>query len=242
MEEKIEVETSEEVKSETPKPEVEEEGSEDLSKEDITSQEVQGTPPATEETPEQKRINDLMSMWQKADARADKLEQQIKGQEPSQQEEPSYRKEGWEPQDYGELRKAIITAEERGEKKALEVLEQREQKQQQAKEQIDNFVAETKGTDKEFNETDFFKYTQEHSFKVNTIDELKSVYSAYKEVRNARIQGEQNAAKNIQKRKQDVVSGPKSGEGTPYSVPSDKIRGSGSAYDAVMDAYHKIKK
>ena len=56
------------------------------------------------------------------------LEQKLadleKGREkqPEQKEEPFYYKEGWKPKDYNELQKAIMLAEEMGEKRTLKHL------------------------------------------------------------------------------------------------------------------------
>lgn len=175
--------------------------------------------------------------------KSQKLAEFEKGQpEQPSPEEPFYRKDGWQPKDYNELQKAIITAEERGEKKAVEALQKVESQREEAKGRVDSFVEEVKGQDKEFDEDDFFKYVQGHKFSVNSMEDLKAVYSAYKEVREAGIKGEENARKNILERGKEAIAGPKAGKGTPFSVGSQEIRKSGSAYEAVMDAYNKIKK
>lgn len=215
---------------------------------DTSPEEGEGTPPATEDTPEaknEKRINDLMSKWQGAEARANKLEGRLEAgkgqpQQPAQQAEaPFYHKQGWVPQDYNELQKALVLAEQRGEQKVAEALKQMESKRQAADTQLSRFVDDVKLRDPTFDESDFFDYAKKHDFSIKNVSNLKAIYSSYAEVRGAGARGAQLARKNIKERKADTVSGAKGGKGSGYSVPLQTLRKSGSAVEAVMDALSK---
>lgn len=159
-----------------------------------------------------------------------------KGQDPPE-ETPFYEKEGWKPKDYGELQKALMLASKLGEKKALAKLEEMQTDSQQAKKIVDDFVTKTKATDSQFDDKDFFDYVNQHKLKVGSIEDLKSVYSAYKDRRDA---GESKPGEG--KKKEDTVAGPKGGGGSKFSVPMKDIRRSGSASEAVKNALDKNKK
>jgi len=158
--------------------------------------------------------------------------------DPQKQEEenlPPYLREGWEPKTYAELAEAMKIAEERGMQRALEKFQEKDNEIRQAREQVDNFVKEIKGTDKGFNESDFFNYVLRHNLPVNGIDELRSAYSVYKELNDAR-KGTQ-----IQKTPQDKVN--KGGEqngGKEANFTDIRARG-GSIFEAVREGLHKIK-
>lgn len=163
-----------------------------------------------------------------------------KGQEKPEQpeEEPSYYDPNWVPKDYKELAQAIRTAEDRGEKRALAVLQGMETQRAEAKQQVDDFVEKMKDKDSVFDEQDYFDYIARHSLTINSLKDLDSAYSAYKEVRDA---GGAPKKGELKVRK-DSVSAPGAGKGTLYSVSDQQIRKSGSIYEAAMDAYNKLKK
>lgn len=156
------------------------------------------------------------------------------GQE-SPEEKPFYEEEGWKPKNYGDLQKALMLASKLGEKKALEKLEEMKTDTQQAKEIVDNFVTETKAKDNQFDDKDFFDYVSQHKLKVGSIEDLRSVYSAYKDRRDA------GDGKPAGDKKPDTVAGPKGGGGSKFSVPMKEIRQSGSASEAVKNALDKNK-
>ena len=156
-------------------------------------------------------------------------------------EEPFYLKKGWVPKDYGELQEALRDARESGNKAAIKAVEQAETKKATAAKQIDDFVVEVKEGDKEFDEDDFFEYAQKHKFPINSLDSLRSIYSSYKEVRDAGGEGAKKAKENLLKRKEDTISGPKGGGKGGFHVPMKELRQSGSAVEAVQRALEKSK-
>jgi len=79
----------------------------------------------------------------------------IKGKEA---DEAFYRKEGWKPQSYEDLQKAILEAEKRGKEGAVEYFKNQLDAQKKADEVIDNFIEEKSKEDKTFDEDTFFKF------------------------------------------------------------------------------------
>lgn len=236
-------------------PEDEEEGQ----GEDEQSPDEQGGGEGEEETPQLLKVGDkeytpeqieqlekkgadydalLPDYTRKSQKLADYEKGQEEGRQPSpKKEEPFYEKEGWQPKDYGELQKALIHARESGKKEAIRALEEMEEKRVRAKQEIDNFVAEVKSKDKEFDQQDFFDYAARHDFEIKGKKGLESVYSSYKEAREGA-----SKTKEAGDKKKDTVSGPKGGGKTEFSMPMSDIRKSGSAYEAAMDALQKNKK
>ena len=187
-----------------------------------------------------KKSDDYDSLLPDYTRKSQRLADIDKGQEgkPDKLEEkPFYEKEGWVPKDYGELQRAIISARDGGKQEALKALQNLETTRTEAVKQVDDFVTGVKEKDSEFDDNDFYDYIARHNLPANSINYLKAAYSVYKEVRTA----EAKAPKGDKVRK-DSVSGPSGGKGTPYSASDKFIRGSGSAFDAAMDAFHKLKK
>jgi len=183
----------------------------------------------------------LLPEFTKKSQRLSELEKGPKGAEPQPKEEPFYHKKGWVPESYDELQRAIMQAEQSGETRALEVLKRIEGDRETAKAQVDEFVKIVKEKDSEFDEDDFFEFADRHQFPIKGIESLYSVYSAYLEVRGAGTEGAKRARKNILERGKDTVAKPGGGKGTPYSMPYSKIRGHGSAFDAVREALEQNK-
>ena len=165
------------------------------------------------------------------------LEKGHKGEQPKPEDVPFYMKEGWQPQSYEELQKALVLATELGQKRAIAALESMNAKQEEAKEIVDNFVAEVKRSDKAFDEEDFFGYVQRHKIPVKEVEHLASAYSQYKEVRDAKIAAPKAPAKPA-----DGVSAPGGGgKGAGFHVPMSQLRQSGSVFDAAADAIARLK-
>jgi len=156
--------------------------------------------------------------------------------------DPPYYDPEWVPKTYKELGAAIKMAEKRGEEKALAHLKGIETQRTEAKDSVDNFVKETKTKDKFFDESDFFEYIQRHKITVKSADDLGSVYSTYKEARDAGAEGADKARKKILLRRKDTVGGPGGGKGTGFHVPIQKLRQSGSAQEAASEAFKNLKK
>lgn len=156
------------------------------------------------------RNSNLMSMFNKEQGRANDAEEKLKGLNPvSESDEPDYYKEDWEPKSMGELGKALKTAEQRGADKALQTSTNKEVERAKAKEEVDNFVAETKTTDKAFNEKDFFGYVSRHKIPINRgsqLNDLKSAYSSYKELIDSGGKIEKKVKENIQNRQGDTIN------------------------------------
>ena len=212
-----------------------------------------GKPPEEEEelTPEQiaslrkdaEAYKALLPEFTKKSQRLAEFEKgpQKGAEQPQPKEEPFYHKKGWVPESYEELQKAIMHAEQAGEMRALEALKRIEGERETAKTQVDEFVKIVKEKDSEFDEDDFFEFADRHQFPIKGIESLYSVYSAYLEVRGAGTEGAKRAKENILKRGRDTVSKPGGGKGSPYSMPYSKIRGHGSAFDAVREALDQNK-
>jgi len=151
---------------------------------------------------------------------------------------PSYKKEGWQPKDFSELSKALEEAEERGVQRALSTLEQRQAESlaqsQKVKQEVDDFVAEVKKTDKEFDDKDFFSYATKHKFPLKTTGDLRAVYSSYAEI--------QTLAGGLPRgSRKDKVNIP--GGGDPKGPDLSDLRGKeGSILEKALDALDRFKK
>jgi len=161
----------------------------------------------------------------------------IKPNETKQEDLPPFLKEDWVPEDYNELRKAIKMAGEWGANTALERLQAKETQMQEAKAQVDNFISGVKAKDKVFNEDDFYKFASKHKFPINTINDLQAVYSAYSDLHSSVKATEERLKAEKDKRDKDTVAGKGGGTGAGFSMSYGKIRQSGSAVDAVRDAF-----
>ena len=222
-----------------------------MPEEDITSEETQLDDNQEEETEEditspdeeaaqkladlEARNSNLMSMFNKEQGRANDAEEKLKGLKPvSEPDEPDYYKEDWEPKSMGELGKALKTAEQRGADKALQTSTNKEVERAKAKEEVDNFVAETKTTDKAFNKKDFFGYVSRHKFPVGNVSDLKSAYSSYKELIDSGGKIEKKVKENIQNRQGDTINISGQGDKTEGGM---NVKGK-SMFDIAKEGLH----
>lgn len=182
----------------------------------------------------------LLPEFTKKSQRVAELEKGTK-KEDEPPEEPWYLKKGWKPADYDDLQAALKDVRESGNKAAIKTVEQAEANKATAAKQLDDFVAEVKKGDKEFDEDDFFEFAQRHKFPITSLESLRSIYSSYKEVRDAGGEGAEKAKKDLLKRKGETISGPKGGGKGGYHVPMKELRKSGSAVEAVQRALEKNK-
>jgi len=154
---------------------------------------------------------------------------------------PSFLKPGWKPGSFEELGKALKEAVEWGEKRSQKATEDQTTKVTEAKEQVDNFVAEVKKANKDFDDKDFFEYVNRHEIEVKTVKDLKSAYSTYMEANIDGKAAERRALINKTKRGSDSVSVPSSeGEKLPYDPHALRARGL-SIVDAAKEALSKFK-
>lgn len=160
-----------------------------------------------------------------------------KGEPEPAEEKPPYHDPNWVPKSYKELAEAIKMAEERGEQKAIAHLQKMDANKAEAVKLVDDFVEGVKAKDSEFDDKDFYDFVAKHKLPANSINDLQAAYSVYAEVRTT----EAKIPKGEKGRK-DFVSKPGGGKGTPYSASDKEIRGSGSVFDAAMDAFHRLKK
>jgi len=206
------------------------------------------------------RVREMMSNWHKEQDARSTAENELAqykqqygplgaGQHPAQRpgheappvqdtsKLPPSMREGWNPQTLEELQQAMkeereYTAEQ------IRLGIQQEQKhlaeaRQQAKEQVDGLMDQIRSVDPQFDEKAFFTYAATHNFPVKTVQDLRSVYSAYFEQRQATVTATKNAIKNKQDRNAPVnVPG---GGKSEQSVPFSKISGAHSSRDLVHD-------
>src|SRR3990167_2050666 len=146
-----------------------------------------------EYTPEQlneivKKSTDYDSLLPEFTRRSQRLSElennNNKPNEPKE-EDPPYYDPNWQPKTYAELANAIKMAEDRGETRALQKLQQMESQKTEARQQLDNFISGVKTKDKGFNEDDFYGFATKHKFPISTINDLEAVYSAYSDLQNS---------------------------------------------------------
>lgn len=145
---------------------------------------------------------------------------------------PEFLKPGWQPKSYADLQDALRKSIELGQEKVFAKLQAERDAQSNAEKELEGFISEVKKSDKEFSEKEFFAYAKKHEFPITDIASLKSIYSSYKDVRDAQIKGETNALKNRDKRFSAGVSGPKGGKSEGGLTYKEIQRSSGVA-DAV---------
>lgn len=155
-----------------------------------------------------------------------------------EEEKPPYYDPDWKPKDYKELSAALKMAEERGEKRALTALQKLDENKQQAKTQLEDFIKDVKTKDAEFDEQDFYDFASKHDFTVNSVKELKSIYSVYKES----VKPANKPADGAKPRKDAVGGKPSGGSNKSFAYPTEKIRGGGSASEIISDAFKNFKK
>ena len=108
------------------------------------------------------------------------------------------------------------------------------------KAEIDNFFIEVKKSDKDFDEQEFSEFVLKHSKDKEDVSlaDIKSFFSVYKELGEAKKLGEESALKNKGNRT-EKVSG-KTGEGGSEVDFSD-LRGKGDIRDIAREAYQRSR-
>jgi len=157
------------------------------------------------------------------------------------QDLPSFLKPGWKPKDFTELGAALKEAVEWGEKRSQKATEKKSVQAQEAKQQVDAFVAEIQKSDKEFDDQEFFQYIERHHSRVDTVDDLKSEYSKYREANADGKMAERRVLLNKVKRGADSVSKPSSaGSKLPYDATEIRVKSTGIV-EAAREALSKFK-
>ncbi len=184
------------------------------------------------------KYNDLLPEFTQKSQKLSELEKLAGGSKPDENKAP-YEDPNWKPKDYRELADAIKDASERGASKALAILQQKEQEQQETKTEMDNFFAGIKAKDKDFDEQDFSDFALRHHFPVKTVNDLQAVYSAYAELQKASELGTETGRKSRENRN-DKVNNPSggSGKGPDYS---DINASGGSIFDKAREALLRTK-
>lgn len=202
----------------------------------------------------EKRINDLMSNWQKEQNRANKAESEReflmgilnkrfggKGNDGEEGDVPEYLKPGWEPKTMEELRQALVHADERAFQRMLKHSQGQEQARDEAKKTVDNFIEQVKSADPDFDEDDFFDYAAEIGFPIQSDQHLRAVYLAYSKGLTARTATADLAKQKKEERKGDKVNKPGSGGQPGPVIPYSVISGAGTFHEAAMEALKRHK-
>lgn len=217
--------------------------------------------------PKDKRINDLMSKWQTEEAGHKKTKSELelykekfgsldgdgkpapkarKAPDIDEGDEdlPQALQAGWQPKTMEELqeglRQAALYGARIAERNITEKTLSAEQARKEAEQQIDDFVAEVKQVDPEFNDKVFFEYATEHGFPVSSVKDLRAVYSSFVSLERAKRGAVETALKNKDARK-NPVGKPGSGQGNGSAVPFSKIQQATSAKDLISDMIHNRK-
>ena len=157
------------------------------------------------------------------------------------QDLPSFLKPGWKPKDFTELGSALKEAVVWGEKRNEKKTEEKTVQSQEAKTAVDDFVAEIRKSDKEFDAQEFFQYIERHKTTINTIDDLKSAHSAYTEANADGKMAERRTLLGKVKRAADSVSKPGSaGDKLPYDANEIRVKSTGIV-EAAKEALSKLK-
>jgi hypothetical protein len=181
------------------------------------------------------QYDELLPDYTRKSQKLSDYEKNIKSNEQPKTEVP-YLDDNWEPKTYKELRDAILWARDNGKEEALQALQAKESEAQQVKQQVEEFVTETKKTDKNFNEKDFFSYVLRHNFPAESVENLKSAYSTYKELSEAKKLGANEAMKQGDDK---VNKGNNSGDS---KLNFNDLRSSGKdMYSSVMEALKRVK-
>ena len=162
--------------------------------------------------------------------------------ETKQEDLPSFLKEGWKPKNFTELGVALKEAVEWGEKRNTAKQETATKEAEEAKQVVNGFYAEVRKTDKEFNQEDFGEYVKRHSIRIDTVDDLKSVYSTYREANIDGKAAERRALYNKANRAKDSVSKPATGgEKLPFNPQEMRASGRG-ILDLAREGLQKLSK
>ena len=195
-----------------------------------------------------KRINDLTSLWHKEQAENVRLRQENKGgQQPPTapqggDDTPYYLKEGWKPEEYKDLGQALHQASKDGAAAAIREMEQRGSQRDTVKADVEAVIKQIKSVDDEFDERDFYDYADKHNFNLQNPRDLQSVYTSYIEVRDARKAGEKQGKENKEERNKDKINKPggQGGGGESKGTTWQSMRGKSIA-DVARDALNRRK-
>lgn len=245
----------------TPPESTEETGAEETGSEvtpptgDTTEDTGEGTGTDDGQTPPEdntKRVNDLMGKWQGeqhdhgktktelevANAQIERLKDN-KGQNTEDPNLPSYRRKDWKPENISDIQTAIIEAEEVGARRAQDARSKEHTDADAITTQVNDFIKEVEGADKEFNKDEFYTYATTHNFPMNSVADLRSIYSSFVELRNATSEAGKTAIKNKEKRGETPVGQPNAGGGESQGIPYSQIQEAGSATDLVNAHFGK---
>ena len=162
----------------------------------------------------------------------------VKGQETP--EKAPYEDPNWQPKSLSEIGQAIVHAREAGKREVLAELESRETIAKEAKQQVDDFVADVKKSDKDFDEDDFFQYAVKHKFPINTVGDLRAVHSAYSDTQAALVAGEKKGRTGKDARSEDKVNVPKGGEEKSPNFDDIHAEG-GSIFDRMEKGLKRVR-
>lgn len=154
---------------------------------------------------------------------------------------PPWTKPGWKPKTFEEVAQAIIWARDQGKTEALKTLEEREAQAKQVKAEVDNFMADVKKSNPDFDESDFSDYVIKHTEGKEdlSVADLKMLYSAYKDLDAAAKLGEEKARGNQGNRNERVNTHGNDGGGEGSDL--GKFRGTGNIRDIAANALRSIK-
>lgn len=216
-------------------------------------------PPAPVD-PKDERINNLMSKWQKEEHQRTVTQTELErykaqfGELPANGNPPAPRpaapavrtpqgaddlptplKPGWAPQTMEEFQQGLSEIAQYGAKMAHQSLQEQSDARAQATQVVDDFVAEIRSADPEFNDKLFFGYADKYKFPVSNIDDLRRVYVAFTDNNRAIREAEARGAKNRDGRT-DPIGKPGAGAGGGNgAMPFSKISQAHSAADLIHD-------
>ena len=213
-----------------------------------------------------KRINGLMSEWQKEEHAHGETKSELQryretfgdlpgeggkhitkegnkqksGQGSDDPSVPDALKPGWAPKDMAELQEGMkqvaAYAAQMGAQQVMSKQDSEKKAREEAEKQTNEFISQVKTADPEFDEKAFFAYANKYSFPLRSVSDLRGVYRAYHDHTKAIASAQKQGAGNRDKRSGDGVNKPGSGAGKGSGVPFSKIQGAGSATDLVHDA------
>ena len=139
------------------------------------------------------------------------------------------------------MKQIMVYGAREGEKNALDKIQGDADVRATAQTQVDDFIIEIKGVDKEFDDKAFFAYANKYNFPLNTVTDLRSIYRSYVDTNQAVADAKKEGAGNREGRDGDTVNKPGSGSGEGKGVPFSKISKARSSSELVHDALHPRK-
>lgn len=207
----------------------------------------------------EKRINDLMSNWQKETHRADTAEEQLEtykrtfgelprdGQparrpqhvdnETGDDDAPPALRQGWAPKSIEELQAGLADAAKYGARLALKDISQQNKARADAEAAVESFVGQVKSADPTFDDKAFFQYAAKYKFPLNSVQDLRAVYMNYVDFNRA----SKGAGQGGQGERKEPVNKPGAGGGEGTKVPFKQISQAHSSTDLIHDMLHNKK-